>query len=119
MDGLRVLQTIHIPGTLAANVAAVFTAPCSLTLVSVQAVGSNANDGKLEVGTTADTDAYLLSTAIGDSNVPVEVNTRAGFVGGEFPHIAKGTVVEVLLDFDGASGTAAANVTIVLTYVEG
>lgn len=119
MDGFRVLQTIHIPGTLAANITPIFTAPCDMTLVSVQAVGTNANDATLSVGTTSSAAAYLAAFAIGDSSVPVQKALRSDFVGGEFPNITKGTVVQYTLDFDGAGGTAAANVTIVVTYLEG
>ena len=110
--------TIHIPGTLAANVSACFTVPEACQLIHASAVGSNANDGKLELGTTSDADAYLVSAAIGDSNVPVEFD-QDNFVGGEFPHIADGTVFAAALDYDGAGGTATANFTLVLTFLEG
>ncbi|MFW9820000.1 MAG: hypothetical protein ACFFE5_10355 [Candidatus Thorarchaeota archaeon] len=36
-----------------------------------------------------------------------------------FPHIADGTVVVVTVDYDGASGTAANDLTVVLTFAEG
>ena len=98
----------HITGTLAANVSIVWTAPFDCQLTHVSAVGSNANDGLITIGTTSDADAYLTSASIGDSNVPVEF-ARSSFVGTEFPHIADGTVLAVALDFDGAGGTATAN----------
>lgn len=119
MDGMRVFFPIHVAGTLAANLGVNFTAPCDLTLVEVQSVGSNANDGLLKVGTSADDDLYLLSHSIGDSGTPVRKETMAEFVGEQFPHITKGTIVVFTLDFDGAGGTATANFSALAVFLEG
>ena len=43
----------HITGTLAANVSIVWTAPFDCQLIHVSAVGSNANDGLMTIGTTS------------------------------------------------------------------
>ena len=118
MQGNHFLIPFHIPGTLTANITFVFTAPFDCQLIHAQAVGSNANNARIEIGTTADTDAYLPASDVGDSNVPAEF-ARASFTGGEYPHLPDGTVVEVLVDFDGASGTAVANLTVALTFSEG
>lgn len=115
----RVFQhSYHIPGTLSANLGINFTTPCDLQLVHASAVGSNANDGLLKIGSSSDDDAYLASAAIGDSGTPA-VFDRDNFVGGQYPHIAAGTVVVITLDYDGAGGTAAANFTLALTFTEG
>lgn len=111
-------QSYHVPGTLGANVSVVFTVPFDCQLIHVSAVGSNANDGKLTLGTTSSAAAYLASSSIGDSNVPAEFD-RDDFVGTEFPHIVDGTVFAVALDYDGAGGTATADFTLVLTFTEG
>jgi hypothetical protein len=108
----------HVPGSLAADLSIVWTAPFDCQLTHVSAVGSNANNGLITIGNTTTAAAYLASASIGDSNVPVEF-ARANFVGTEFPHIADGTVLAVALDFDGAGGTATANFTIVLTFTVG
>ena len=118
MQGAKILQTFHIPGTLAANIVPKFTAQCDLTLIHVSAVASNDSDATLIIGTSADDDAYLTSSTIGDSGVPKEFD-RDDFVGTQYPHITDGSVIVLTLDYDGSSGTAAANVTIVLTFVEG
>ena len=118
MQGNHIQHHIHIPGTLAANVVARFTAPFDMTLEHVSAVGSNNNDATLALGTSADDDAYLVATAIGDSGTPAEFDLD-DFVNDTHPHILKGTVVVATLDFDGATGTAAQNVSIVLTFGEG
>jgi hypothetical protein len=120
----RVFQVaFHIPGTLAANIDIKWTAPFDCQLTHVGAVGSNANDATLEVGSSADANGYITSFAIGDSGVPVEKELITDFDGAladsQFPHITDGTIIALALDFDGAAGTAAANVTIVLTFTEG
>ena len=118
MQGNHIQNTIHIPGTLAANITVYFTAPFDITLEHVSAVASNNSDATLKIGTSADDDAYLVATAIGDSGTPAEFELD-DFVNDTHPHVLAGTIVVVTLDFDGASGTAAQNVTIVLTFGEG
>jgi len=111
-------QSYHIAGTLAANIDIRFKLPCDCSLVHVSAVASNDSDATLKIGTSTDDDAYLAASAIGDSNVPVE-RDRDDFVGGQFPHVTRGTSMAFALDFDGAAGTAAQNVTFVATFLEG
>jgi len=118
-------HAFHIPGTLSANVNIRFTAPSGCQLVHVSAVGSNANDGLLIIGDSSDTDEYLTSSSIGDSNVPAEfdgddfVDTSGNTHSRYYPVISDGTVVVATLDYDGASGTATDDFTLVMTFVEG
>lgn len=116
-------QSYHIPGTLAANVAIKFIAPFDCQLVHVSAVASNDSDATLIIGTSADDNGYVTAGVIGDSGTPVEKEALTDFAGAlagsQFPHITDGTIVTLDLDYDGASGTAAQNVTIVLTFTEG
>jgi hypothetical protein len=118
-------QSYHIPGTLTADIAIRFTAPFDMQLVHVSAVTSNDSDATLKLGDSADDDEYLVAAAIGDSGTPVEFDSD-DFVDADgdthnryYPHITDGTVVVATLDYDGSSGTAAQNVTIVLTFTEG
>jgi hypothetical protein len=108
----------YIPGTLAANHVLEFTAPFDMQLIHAQAHQSNDGSATLKIGNSSDDDAYLVESAIGDSNVPAEWE-RGNFVGAQFPHIADGTVVVLTLDYDGASGTAGQNVQILLTFTQG
>jgi len=119
MQGTHFVVSYHTAGTLAANHAFIFTAPFDMQLIAVSAVASNTNNGILDVGTSADTDLYLSNLDVGDASVPNTADEPADFVGSNFPHIAKGTVVEAELDYDGASGTAAQNFTLVMTFTEG
>ncbi len=116
-------HAFHVPGTLSADIAIKFTAPSDCTLVHVSAVSSNDSDALLTIGTSADADGYVTSGVIGDSGVPVEKAAITDFAGAlagsQFPHIADGVIVVVDVDYDGASGTAANDLTVVLTFVEG
>lgn len=123
MDGFRYPVTVHLHGTLAANAQGAFQVPAGLKLVEISACGSNTNDGKLTVGTSVDADGILTSGAIGDSSTPA-VFGPANFDGAlcdqvAGPRLADNTIFVWTLDFDGAAGTAAANVMIVFTFVEG
>ena len=115
----------HIPGALAANLNIRWTVPSDCTLLHVSAVASNDSDGTIIVGTSADTNGYIAAHVIGDSDTPVEF-ALADFdgdlvtdPGNDYPHIVDGTIMVVILDFDGAGGTAAEDVTIILTFSEG
>ena len=118
-------QAYHIPGTLAANVAITWTAPCDCTLLHVSAVGSNANNGLLTIGDSDDADEFLTSSSIGDSHSPAEfdgndfVDTSGDTHSRYYPRIADGTVVKITLDYDGDGGTATDDFTLVLTFAEG
>jgi hypothetical protein len=110
---------LHMPGTLAANVSQVFQLPFDASLAFVSAVGSNANNGILDVGPSTDTDGYVADLDIGDSSVPAVLDEEGDFEGNVFPHIAKGTVIVATLDYDGAGGTAAHDFTLVLGFMKG
>ena len=118
-------QAFHIPGTLAANLNIRFTVPSPCSLVHVSAVASNDSDATMALGTSADTDGFLAACVIGDSNTPVE-KERADFdgallsdAGKQNPRLADGDIFVITIDYDGSSGTAAQNVTLVLTFTEG
>lgn len=108
----------YIPGTLTANHVLEFAMPFDCQLIHAQAHGSNANDATLAIGYSGATTAYMTAKAIGDADVPAEWE-RDDFVGGQFPHIADGTVVVLTLDYDGSSGTAVQNCQIMLTFCQG
>ena len=112
-----ILHSYHLPGTLTANLDIRFTAHTNMSLLHVSAVASNDSDATLKIGTSADDDEFLAETTIGDSGTPSE------FDWGDFidqhPRIEDGDVVVVTVDYDGATGTAAADLTLVLTFLEG
>jgi hypothetical protein len=74
------------------------------------------------VGNSGTAAAYLAKASVGASNVPVEF-ARADFVGTPvLPHILKGVILVVAVDYDynnGGGAVASADLTIVLTFSEG
>jgi hypothetical protein len=112
--------TIQIPGTLAANHVFALELPCDAQLIHASLANSSANAGTLKVGKSGDDDAYLTATSFGVSSDPAIVDEFDEFTGadagGQFPHIAKGTIVLVTVT-DHASHMA--NVCVVLTFTPG
>ncbi len=125
MQGNRIHQAYHLHGTLAANVAIQFTVESNMRLIHVSAVASNNSDATIEIGLSTDQNGFLVAAVIGDSDVPVEFEIAdfdgalLGSPGSEFPRLLDGEIMTVDLDFDGSAGTAADDVTIVLTFSEG
>ena len=83
----------------------------------------NATPATLQLGAGDDADGIMAAKAIGDEGVPLTFG-KANFDGAlcdakNPPHFDKGTVITWLLDFDGAGGTAAADVTILFSFLEG
>ena len=118
-------KTVHVPGTLAANlvISWLVSAPCSL--VHISACSSAASDTTIIAGTSADTNGFLESTVIGVSGTPVEFE-RADFDGAllsdpgkENPRLADGDIFVCTVDYDGGSGTAGADLTLVFEFTEG
>ncbi|HEC61439.1 hypothetical protein LCGC14_0705660 [marine sediment metagenome] len=123
----RVFQvSFHVPGTLTADLNIRFTAPFDMTLKHISAVGSNTYAGGLNVGLSSDTNGYLELYSIGVSDTPVEKEAITDFAGAlagsQFPRILDGEIVVLELDYDYAGGGSAndcADVTIVMTFLEG
>ena len=118
MQGNLFTQSFHVPGTLTANLNIRWMVPADCSLIHVSAVNSAATSGTFIIGSSADDDAYLTTSDIGDSNTPNEFDLE-DFVNDQFPHIVDGTIIVITVDYDGAAGTAAANFTLVLTFLEG
>lgn len=112
-------QMIHIPGTLSANVVVKYAAPVDCQLVHLSAVASNASDGRVKLGTSADDDAFLTYTDLGAGGTPVEIEGAANWRSATVPRIQDGDVVVITVDYGGGAGTAAADVTLLLTFTEG
>jgi hypothetical protein len=117
MQGSIFTQSFHIPGTLSANLDIEWKIPFDCQLLHVSWDNSANSNGTITLGNSSTADAYLTTTGIGNNTVVTK--SKADFVGGEYPHILKDTVFVIGVDYDGSSGTAAANLTIVLTFAEG
>ncbi len=119
MQGNLFTISYHTAGAAAANHKFIFTLPCPATLIGVSASGSNANNGILDIGPSTDTDGAVSNMDVGDSDTPNSYDSKEDFEGDEYHHFAGGTIIEALLDYDGAGGTAVADFTLVLFFMEG
>lgn len=119
MQGMHLLVPIFIPGTLTANVHFEFIVPFNMTLQKVSANCDAATSFILDIGTTADIDAYLdAKTVTGDATSSTEYGL-ADFVGAAYPHIVDGIMLVATIDYDGGAGNDAAGVSLLLTFGEG
>ena len=121
----KFVMTFHEQGDLGADLDYSWTAPSGCTLVHVSAVQSDADACGITVGTSADPNGFLTTYSCGISGTPVEKESGdfdGALVTGTYPVISDGDIVTIDVDYDynagGGSGNAA-DVTIVLTFVEG
>lgn len=118
-------QTIHVPGALSADMDVRWIVPSGCKLVHVSAVASNDSDGTIAIGDGSDTDEHLAASVLGDSQVPAQydgddfVDSDGNSHDRYYPAIDDGDTISIAVDYDGSNGTAAEDVTIVLTFVEG
>ena len=119
MLGNTFQQSYFIAGTLAANAVIPVAIPENCTLHHVSASASNNSDATLMLGISTDTDSIMAAAAIGDSGAPVEFDKDNWATTNPTAHLNKGEIFTVTLDYDGAAGTAAANVALVFTFLEG
>jgi hypothetical protein len=120
MQGHRVMLPIHVPGALSANLSIVFQMPFAARILEVSAVGSNANDATLAVGAGSDgTTATIAAFAIGDSGTPVVKGVADFATTNPQGKLANNDFLALTVDYDGAGGTAAQNLSILITLIEG
>jgi len=119
MQGHRNVHSFHVPGTLSANVVITWTAPYDGRVKHISAGGSNANDGLLIFGISTDNNSILASASIGDSGTPVEFDVDNWATNNPTGAFSKGEILVATLDYDGASGTATDDFTLVITTLEG
>ena len=123
----RIFQTaFHVPGTLGADLAIVWTAPFDCQLIHASAHVSDANAAGIEIGTTTDPNGYMTTWSSGVSGTPVQKEAITDFDGAialsQFPHIADGDVLAITVDYNyngGGSAAACDDFSIVLTFTEG
>jgi hypothetical protein len=119
MQGHKLILPFHVPGTLTANITVTFVIPYDCRVKHVGACSSNDSDATLMLGISTDTNSILAAAVIGDSSVPVE-KTQANFATtNPTGKLSKGEILVLTVDFDGATGTAADDLTVVITLLEG
>jgi hypothetical protein len=68
---------------------------------------------------SGDTDSILAATTIGDNAVPAVFDRDSWAAANETAELVKSDTAVLTVDFDGSSGTAAADLTVVVTALEG
>ena len=119
MQGLTNVLCFHVPGTLSANLNIRWTVARDCRIKHISAVTSNDSDATLAVGISSDTDSILAATTIGDSGTPDEFTSSNWASTNTTAALAKGDIAVLTVDYDGSSGTAGQNLTIVITLLEG
>ena len=98
--GFFLVGSLDVPGDQFRE----FKAPFDLQLVKVSGNAVNATTCIIDIGTAADTDAYLDGvTLTGATGVPTDFEL-ADFVDDQYPAIPKDTVVQITIDYDGGAG---------------
>jgi hypothetical protein len=109
----------HVPGTLTANIVITFEAPFDFRFRTISACASNDSDATLMLGISTDTNSILTAAVIGDSSVPVEKRVADFASTNATGAVSKGEIVVLTVDYDGATGTAAADLTVLFDILEG
>ena len=120
MLGNHLLLPINfLDAALAANHTYRLRLPFGVTLEGVSAAAADTTSFILDIGTAADSDAYLDGVTVTGAASTTTMFGRADFVGGEYPHIPAGTEVVVSIDYDGGAGGDAADVSLTVLFTEG
>ena len=116
MQELNIELPLVYHGTLAADATFRWKAPFDCILWHVSAVAGNNSDATLKLGTNSADDGIMTATAIGARGAPAEFTASNWAATNPTGRINKGAVFLATLDFDGASGTAAQDVSLVFTF---
>lgn len=119
MIGKHFGRVVHVAGTLAANIGVVISMPVDARLSQVSAVASNASNATITVGVGTDADNILTAQDVGDSGTPAVFDVGDWASTNRNGVIKKGELLTVTVDYDGATGTAAQDLTVDLDFIEG
>lgn len=112
-----VVFSFAAPGALSANWVIDVELAHAFMPQHISAVGSNANNALISLGTSAAATAVLATKDFGDSGDPAEYDSD-DFADADY-QFAKGDIMRITIDFDGAAGTAVADPAIAITGLYG
>lgn len=116
-------KTIHIPGTMSADLNIRWNPPDDCTLLHVSAVTSTNDAASLTIGDETTAALHLAAWAFGLGANTVrekgDASAFSDFATGQYPRISDGDTVVIAVDHDGDGGTSGANLTLVLRFAEG
>ena len=112
MQGNLFVIGLRAAGTLTANLVKRVSFPFGVTLIAVNAACDNTTGFDLDVGTAADTDAYIDAYEVIGAAATSSDIAASSFVAGAPQHIPANTEIVITVDFDatGSSDAAAPNV---------
>lgn len=124
MDGMRFVVVATYDGTLSANKSGNVRMACNATLEQVTVVTGDPGSATLRLGDMDNATGFLTTTALTDSNGEGLAFGRSDFDGtlveeGTPPRLTAGQIFTWTLDYDGASGGAAEDVTVAFWFLEG
>jgi len=119
MDNHMLVCLNFLDAALAANATYRLKLPFGVTLEAVNAACADSTSFILDIGTAADTDAYLDGVTVTGAAATTTAYGRSDFVGGEYPHIVANTEWLVSIDYDGGAGGDASDVTVTLVLSKG
>lgn len=120
MLGNHLLLPINfLDAALAANHTYRLRLPFGVTLEGVNAACADTTSFILDIGTAADSDAYLDGVTVTGAAATTTMFGRTDFVNDEYPHIPADTEILVSIDYDGGAGGDAADVSLTLIFTEG
>ena len=104
--------SISLPGAITANKTFYYLAPCDLQLVHVgaQCITQNAVVKISDDGTQVN-DSFTVTAG----TTPLEQAAKGDFVGDQFPHVADGSVIKVVVE----NGSNAVDTVVALTFTIG
>jgi len=105
-------------GALAANYEFHYKVCFPFTIEEISAKTSNAGSTRIKVGTNSDDDEFLTYTDVGTTIVQIGDDTDDWRYDVK-PHLETGDVLEITVDYDGASGTAGEDLVLVVTCTPG
>ena len=104
MQGSYLHMGFRVFGALTADEYFEFIAPFDMQLVQVSGNAANTTSCIIDIGTAADTDAYLDGVTLTGATAVPTVWDQDDFVNGQYPAIPSGTVVQITIDYDGGAG---------------
>lgn len=119
MIGRHFGRTIHVAGTLSADLDIRLSVPVDCRVHRVSVVASNASDATIDVGTSDDDDEILSAQDAGDSGTPAVYDADDFATANDTGELKQGDVLVITVDHDGAAGTAAQDLTIDIDFLEG
>ena len=119
MIGKQFGRTIHVPGSLAADLEITIGVPVDCRLARVSAVASNNSDAELAIGVGNDADNIMASATIGDSGTPVVFDPDDWASTNPLGRLEQGDLLKLVVDYDGDGGTAADDLTLDLHFLDG